>query len=129
MTVKEYLVLQECDYDIEDKYYDTSVTCCYIDEITNSYEKFCDLLTSKVALIKGGDYPVANWSGLVKQNMEKFKDFSKKHWRSVYDNNENEFLYQWVKEFHCYLAGMVSEKFYDTLVEFFESLEPATENS
>lgn len=124
MTVKDYLNLQHCDYDFDDKDYDAVVTCCYIDEINNSYDTFCDLLTSKVSIVKGGDYPIANWSGFIANNFEKFKTFAKENWHCSYDDDDEEFVYEWIKEFHSYLAGMVSYTFYDKLVEFFETLEP-----
>ena len=58
MTVKEYLRVTESDYDFGDTDYDAIVTCCYIDEINDNYDKFCDMLTDKVELIRGGDYPI-----------------------------------------------------------------------
>ena len=75
MKVKSFLKLQQADYDIGDTEYDAVVTCCYNDEIDDNYDKFCDLLLSKVELIHGGEYPVANWSGFIKKNLDKFKEF------------------------------------------------------
>lgn len=123
MTVKEFLTLQECDYDIGDTKYDVTVTCCYVDEINDNYDKFCDLLTSKVTLIEGGDYPIADWSGFIEKNLDKFKQFAKENWYNSYENNDSKLIYEWVKEFHGYIAGLVSEKFYDKLVDFLEELE------
>lgn len=123
MTVQEFTQLQEADYDISDVKYDTTVTCCYIDEINDNYDKFCKLLMSKVEIIRGGDHPVANWSGFITKNLNKFKNFAEEHWICAYDDNEEELIYQWIKEFHGYMAGMVGEKFYGKLVEFFEGLE------
>ena len=123
MTVKEFLRMTESDYDFGDTEYDAEVTCCYIDEINDSYDKFCDILVSKVELVRGGDYPIANWSGFITKNLDKFKQFAKEHWYDAYEDDEDELIYQWITEFHGYVAGMVSEKFYDTLVEFFEGLE------
>lgn len=125
MTVKEFLTLQECSYDIYDTEIDAVVTCEYIDEINDNYDKFCDLIQSKVKIVKGGDCPIANWSELITKNFEKFKAFAKEHWRYSYDDDE--LIYQWIKEFHAYLAGMVSENFYEILVKFFEEIEPVTE--
>lgn len=127
MTVKEYLAVEESDFDIEDKEYDAIVTCCYMDEIKDDYDKFCDLLTSKVNLIRGGSYPLADWSGFIEKNLDKFKEFTNKYWNNTYEDDEEELVYQWITEFHGYMAGMVSNKFYTTLVDFFEKLEPATE--
>lgn len=123
MKVKSFLKLQQADYDIGDTEYDAVVTCCYNDEIDDNYDKFCDLLLSKVELIRGGEYPVANWSGFIKKNLDKFKEFANKYWYCKYSDDEDELIYQWIKEFHAYTAGMVGESFYKTLVVFFEELE------
>ena len=40
-----------------------------------------------------------------------------------YKNDEDEFIYQWINEIHLYMAGYVSEDFYETLVKFVDSLE------
>ena len=32
-------------------------------------------------------------------------------------------IYEWIKEIHYYMAGYVSEDFYDALVEFVEELK------
>lgn len=123
MTVKEFLQLQETDYDIGDIDYDAEVTCCYIDEINDDYDKFCDLLMSKVEIVHGGDYPIANWSGFITKNLDKFKAFAKKYWYCAYEDDEEELIYQWITEFHGYIAGMVSDSFYGILVKFIEELE------
>lgn len=123
MTVREFLRMTEGDYDIEDLEYDAIVTCCYIDEINDNYDKFCDILTGKVELVRGGEYPVANWCGFVQKNLDKFKEFAREYWYDAYEDDEDELIYQWITEFHGYMAGMVGESFYDKLVEFFEGLE------
>lgn len=123
MTVKEYLRMTESDFDFGDTEYDAIVTCCYIDEINDNYDKFCDILTSKVELVRGGDWPVADWSGFIKKNLDKFQKFATEYWYEDYSDDEDELIYQWISEFHGYVAGMVGEKFYDTLVKFIEGLE------
>ena len=123
MTVKEYLRMTESDYDFGDTEYDAIVTCCYIDEINDNYDKFCDILTSKVELVRVGDWPVADWSGFIKKNLDEFQKFATEYWYEDYSDDEDELIYQWISEFHSYLAGMVGEKFYDTLVKFIERLE------
>lgn len=128
MTVKEFLKLNECDYDIDDKDYDAVVTCCFNeDEPKDNYDLFCDILYSKVNIVKGGDYPIADWSGFITKNLDKLKAFTEKYWNNTYEDDEDELIYQWITEFHGFLAGMVSETFYETLVKAFEELEPVTE--
>ena len=123
MTLKEYLKLQESDYDVGDVDYDAIVTCCYIDEINDNYDKFCDLLTSKVTVIRGGDYPIANWSKFITKNLDKFRAFAEEYWYNAYEDDEDELVYQWINEFHLYVAGYVSEGFYKKLVDLLEETE------
>lgn len=126
MTVRDFINLQESGYDIGDKDFDAVVTCEYFEKIESNYDKFCVLLMSKVNLIEGGNEPVADWSGFVRKNLDEFKAFARGHWRYAYEDDE-ELIYQWVQEFHAYMAGMLNEGFYSTLVDFVSNLQPTTD--
>ena len=126
MKLYEIMKLSQNDYDTYDTVYDAEVTVCYIDEedMEDSYDKFCIELMKKVEVEKiNGDILLVKWTELIETNMEKFKAFTEKHWRNTYEDDEDEFIYQWINEIHYYLAGYVSEDFYDTLVEFVNSLK------
>ena len=126
MKLYDIMKLSQNDYDTYDTVYDAEVTVCYIDEedMEDSYDKFCIELMKKVEVEKiNGDVLLVKWTELIEFNMEKFKAFTEKHWRCTYEDDDEEFVYQWINEFHAYLAGYVSEDFYDTLVEFVDSLE------
>jgi hypothetical protein len=127
MTLKEFLKMQETDYDVNDVDFDATITCCYIDEINDNYDKFCDMLTSKVSIIRGGDHPIVSWSGFIRNNLDKFRLFAEKNWYDAYEDDEEELVYQWITELDGYAAGMVSESFYKILVNLFEELEPIEE--
>lgn len=127
MKLYDFMKMSECDYDTYDTEYDACVTVCFIDEedeARDSYYKFCADIMRKVQVEKhNGDILIVNWTKLVNDNMEKFKAFTEKHWKYTYEDDEDEFIYQWINEIQAYMAGYVSESFYDTLVKFVESLE------
>ena len=126
MKLYEVLKMSEADYDTYDTVYDADVTVCYIEEedAEDSYDKFCINIMKKVEVAQiMSDELICEWTKLIQNNMEKFRAFTEKHWDNQYEDDEDEFIYQWINEIHYYLAGYVSEDFYDTLVEFVDSLE------
>lgn len=125
MTLYEYMEKSKSDYDVWDDVYDNCVTCGYIEEEEDDYEKFCNAIMKKVKFIKEvDDYSIiCNWTKLITDNMEKFKEFTKKHWYNQYEDDEDEFIYQWITEIHNYFSGNVPDDFYKTLVDFIETLE------
>lgn len=125
MKLYDFIKMAETDYDTYDTIYDEGVTVCYIEENAenDSYDKFCINIMKKAEMEKvNGDILIVNWTKLIKDNMEKFREFSKKHWRFQY-KDEDDFIYEWIKEIHMYMAGYVSEDFYDVLVKFVATLE------
>ena len=127
MKLYEIMKMSQNDYDTYDTVYDACVTVCYIDEedeTKDSYYKFCTEIIKKVEVEEiNGDSLSVKWTELIENNMEKFRSFTEKHWNNTYEDDEEEFIYQWINEINAYLAGYVSEKFYDTLVKFVESLK------
>lgn len=126
MKLYDYLKLTEADYDTYDTVYDAVVTVCFIEEneSNDNYEKFCIELMKKAEVEKvNGDVIIAKWTELIQNNIEKFKIFAREHWAFDYENDINEFIYQWINEIHYYMAGYVSEDFYDKLVEFVGTLK------
>lgn len=128
MKLYEIMKLSEADYDTYDTVYDTGVTVCYIaeNEANDNYDKFCIELMKKVEVEKiNGEDLIVKWTELIQNNMEKFKAFTKKHWYEScqYEDDEDEFIYQWINEIHQYMAGNVSEDFYEELVKLVESLK------
>lgn len=125
MKLYDFLKMAEADYDTYDTIYDEGVTVCYIEEDgkNDSYDKFCINIMKKADMEKvNGNILIVNWTKLIKDNMEKFRKFSKEHWRYEYEADDD-FIYEWIKEIHMYMAGYVSEDFYDVLVEFVATLE------
>lgn len=128
MNLYEYLKISRRDFDVYDDVYDAEVTVCYIDDedIEDDSEKFCIDIIKKVNVVKQTSdcILIAKWSDLIKRNMDKFKAFTKKHWRDdcQYEDDEEEFIYQWINEIHSYMGGYVDDDFYSTLVEFVNEL-------
>lgn len=126
MKLYDFMKMSECDYDTYDTEYDACVTVCCLDLECEEegYDKFCNGIMKKVEVVHVGENTLTvDWSKLVKDNMEKFKAFTEKHWKYTYEDDEDEFIYQWINEIQAYMSGYVSESFYDTLVKFVESLE------
>lgn len=124
-SVYELLCETGRDYDTEDTVVDTSVTVCYIEETAgnDNYDKFCIGLMKKAKVQScDGDNVVVDWSGLIWGNDALFKQFMKKHWKTQY-TDPDEFLYQWIKELHYMMAGLVDDDTYKELVKLVDKLK------
>ena len=99
------------------------VTVCSFDkEDENSeeyYEKFRIGIMKFVEVAKGiSDYElVCKWTDVIERNISIFKEFAEKYWHNQYEDDEDEFIYQWIKEIHYYIAGYVDETTYKDFVE------------
>jgi hypothetical protein len=125
-TLYNYINMAENDFDTYDIEYDAEVTVCHIYKENDEYDKFCNGIIKKVDVIKiNGDSLIVNWSELINRNMDKFREFSEEHWYAncQYEDDDDEFIYQWINEIHQYMAGNVSEDFYSVLNKFVDSLE------
>ena len=123
MTLYELVNLAEKDFDTYDTEFDSCVTVCHIGKESDNYDKFCNEIMKRVNIVNvNNDNLIVNWSELIKRNMEIFKVFAREHWIFDYENDEDEFVYQWIKEIHYYLAGYVDEDTYEELVELVENL-------
>lgn len=127
MKLYDIMKMSQDDFDTYDTVYDADVTVCYIEEAeaNDNYDKFCIELLKKVEVerIIPESHLIVKWTELIQNNMEKFKEFARKNWIYDYEDDEDEFIYQWIKEIHYYLAGYVDEDFYDELVEFVQTLK------
>lgn len=126
MTLYEFMKMSECDYDTYDVDFDAIVTVCLPDEDDNLdvYGKFCFEIIKKVNVVKVTDTGlIVDWSGFIKRNIEQLREFTDEYWYNNYDDDDDEFIYQWINEIHAYLAGCVSEDFYEKLVELVETLD------
>ena len=128
MKLYDFLKISQNDFDTYDTVFDTGVTVCYIDEedAEDSYDEFCIELMKKIEVEElNDDILIVKWTELIQNNMEKFKKFTAENWYEScqYEDDEDEFIYQWINEIHQYMAGNVSDKFYDKLVELVQTLK------
>lgn len=126
MTLYNYIRIAQNDFDTYDTEYDAEVTVCHIGEEYDEYDKFCNNIIRKVDVVESNEYSlVVNWSELIKRNMDKFKKFTADNWYAdcQYEDDEDEFVYQWINEIHQYMVGNVSESFYFKLNNFVDSLD------
>ena len=126
MTLYEFMKMSECDYDTYDVDFDAIVTVCLPDEDDDldAYGKFCFELIKKVEVLKQTDTGLmVDWSGFIKTNIEQLREFTDEYWYNNYEDDEDEFIYQWINEIHAYLGGYVSEDIYEKLVELVKTLD------
>lgn len=130
MKLYDILKVAQNDYDTYDNEFDATVTVGWIEDglfgdDDKNYVDFCNGIYKKVEVVKFSfdDSFIVDWSGLINRNMEKFKAFTKENWRYQYEDDEDEFVYQWINEIQSYVSGYVSEDFYGVLVKFVETLE------
>ena len=125
ITLYDYIKMAESDFDTYDTKYDAVVTVCHVYEENDEYDRFCNGIIKKVNVVKiNGDDLTVDWSELIERNIIKFRMFAAENWYSncQYEDDEDEFVYQWINEIHQYMAGNVSISFYSKLNKFIDSL-------
>ena len=127
MTLFDFVRTTQRDWDVYDNVYDAEVTVSHIEEDEEPYDKFCNEIIKKVTVIRQtNEYSLeAKWTKLILDNLEKFRAFTRMYWHdeAQYEDDDDEFIYQWINEIHGYMAGNVPEEFYEILVEFVKELE------
>lgn len=121
MKLIDYLNLYKdcCTIDTADTEIDSVVTIVYDkrtvpDEDFPCYDKFQKALFAKVnlAYLHDNGTIVVDYSKLITDNIELFKDFVKKHWiddKQYVLDDMTELQYEFIKEFHLILAGYGTE--------------------
>lgn len=126
MTLFAYMDMHQEDIDTYDTEYDAVVTVCFMEEenAQDNYDRFCLDIIKKVEVDSAahGDV-IVDWSGLIERNMEKFRAFTAEYWRYQYKDDDEEFIYQWIREINYYLAGYVGENTYCALNELLQELD------
>lgn len=123
MKLYDWLSVDKGSYDCYDTDIDESVTIDWIDKPKSDYDFFVVGLLKKVDIEQKTDdcTLVCDWSKLIRENFTKFKRFTKEYWARDY-KDEYDFIYQWIRELHSYVAGYVNDSFYSTLKGFVDSL-------
>ena len=125
MALYEYLKLQQGGWISADTYdteYDSIVTIDADIDHENSedpYDQFTFALLRSVEIDTiGKDTLTCKWSKFIEDNMEYFKAFTREYWTNQYEDDEEEFIYQWIREIHYYLAGYVGNSTYKAFIKF-----------
>lgn len=107
MKLYDYLRLTECDYDTYDDAYDAVITVCINTEPEDDYDEFCIDLCNKIDICKISEdgNPICNWSEFIERNLHVFRKFANKYWTKGNYEDEEDFIYEWIKELHMFLAG------------------------
>lgn len=124
MKLFDYLMMfkDDVDFDVPDTEIDNVVTVCFSKEnaekISDDFpymDKFVlKLLKSvDVAYLLSDGTPVCNFSKIIHDNVDKFKEHIKKTWCDDYqwvlDDDTGEFEYEIIKEFHNVVGGNYGE--------------------
>lgn len=128
MKIWDFLLNNENDYDVWDTEIDYCV-CCVAPDIYSEtqmeyaddfyYDKFVVAIYKAVDVLpetEDGCTVHGKWSEFIRRNKEKLKNFAEKNWFYV-PQDEDEFIYQWTKEIHLYLAGYGDESSCKALLE------------
>lgn len=118
MTLYELLEITNDTYDTYDTVFDAVVTVDWIEEEKDFYDRFCRGIIKFVTVVKkSGDGLICEWSDFITRNLAIFKKFAKEYWYIQYEDDEDEFIYQWITELHNWMGGYVSEDIYKIFVE------------
>lgn len=127
INLYDFVTFTHKDYDTYDTDYEACITVCDpYGEIEDNYDKFCAELMKCVNVVDTcGEMLVVNWSDFIEANIDEFRRFTMENWKEHcwYEDDDEEFVYQWIREFHYYLAGYVDEEMYGELVEMIARIE------
>lgn len=122
MKLLDYLKIYNKDADYYDTDYDASVTVCYDDIVDNTeeldpYDCFCWKLYNSVQI---KNESTVFWSHLIINNMKLFKEFTDKYWINTYEDDEAEFIYQWIRELHAFCSGAATDDIYLEMISLLD---------
>ena len=116
------------DEDTYDTVFDYGITVCVdIDSTSDEYyQKFCTGLLKHVEVDTMDGDCVLKWSDMIKDNIELFRNFANWHWNISFEDDDD-LIYEWLKELHYWLAGYTSENvykhFYEEVIEAMKGVQ------
>lgn len=107
MTLYDLIKNTGSDYDTYDDVYDECITVSINLEPNDDYDEFCIALTKLIVVVDPEYYGhvICEWSNFIIKNMEVFREFSYKYWYKNYCEDEEDFVWEWMKELNLLLAG------------------------
>ena len=116
MTLYELLKMEQCDFDTFDTVFDICVTVCdpYVPDEGEEewFDKFYDFIIKNVEVMeKTGECTcICKWYDFIKNNIEVFRNAANDMWfEDCIPDNEEDLIYEWIKDIHLWLAGYGSE--------------------
>ena len=117
MTIYRFLG-EHKDYSESYDTYDTEFdSCVTVEYIPTSWDEpiytFARELYKHVKCLSKTPYEsiICDWSGFIKKYQKQLTEFMEKHWSRQY-KDEDDFIYEWIKEINLYLAGYVGDSCY-----------------
>ena len=131
MTLYDFILQEQGDFDTYDTVFDVCVTVCEPYEYDEGEEKqyydiFNDLIMKNVEVdYKKSDYEcICKWNDFIEKNIETFRKAADDLWYHT-PKNDDDLIYEWIKEINSWMAGYVSESVYKKFVtEYGEQLKP-----
>lgn len=124
MNLYDFIIKEDSDYDTYDTVYDICVTVCVpyreLGEEMDWFDKFYNFILQHVEFIKEvSDYEcTANWSRFIEENINVFTEAANEFWyEHLIPKNQDDMIYEWIKELHGWLSGYVSECEYHKFME------------
>ena len=131
MTLYDFILQEQGDFDTYDTVFDVCVTVCEPYEYDEGEEKeyydiFSDMIIKMVEVEeKTGECTcICKWSDFIKNNIETCRNAAEELWYSA-PKEDDDLIYEWIKEINSWMAGYVSESVYKKFVtEYGEQLKP-----
>lgn len=131
MTLYDFILQEQGDFDTYDTVFDVCVTVCEPYEYDEGEEKqyydiFNDLIMKNVEVdYKKSDYEcICKWNDFIEKNIETFRKAADDLWYHT-PKNDDDLIYEWIREINSWMAGYVSESVYKKFVtEYGEQLKP-----
>lgn len=114
---------KDFDMDAYDNEWDVGSCVCWDSgQLTSEdlYDKFCVAFYRSVSVETFNESCLTlKVSDLVKSNKVLFRAYMKNHWKDEcqFDDDEDEFVYQWVRELFLYLDGNACDSQYKLIIE------------
>ncbi len=131
MTLYDFILQEQGDFDTYDTVFDVCVTVCEPYEYDEGnkkdyYDIFNDLIMKNVEVdYKKSDYEcICKWNDFIEKNIETFRKAADELWYHT-PKNDDDLIYEWIREINSWMAGYVSESVYKKFVtEYGEQLKP-----
>lgn len=122
MTLYEFIKMENNDFDTYDTVFDAEVTVCVpYDEEKDWYDKFYNFIIKHVQFVEklSNGECTADWYNFINENIKVFRQAANDMWRLDYVNidDDDDLIYEWIKEIEGWLAGYVSEAEYQKFME------------